>query len=206
VVVNDMWPELRLSGRFSISGEGLSGIVIRSTMISILTCLFLSGSGELVEIASRPTVERQNNFTSKTNGSPVGWSALPARNIKVYYLCCTLPLSPCSDPTPVVDTKTLPLFDLSSGIFSGSGRMYLQWFPKGLSSTLVRMFISLMVNTVAVPMHSCGVSVASPYCIEGVVALVIGSSASTSHSQHGKDSDWVKRKMFGYKFFLGGFI
>lgn len=59
-------------------------------------------------------------------------------------------------------------------------------------------FISLMVNTVAVPMHSCRVSVASPCCIEDVIALVIGSlSASTSHSKHAKDSDWVKKKMNG---------
>lgn len=84
MVVNEVWPELRLSGWFSISGKGLSQIVIGSTMISILTHLFLSGSGGLVEIASRPTVERQNNFTSRTNGSPVVGSALPARNIKVY--------------------------------------------------------------------------------------------------------------------------
>lgn len=55
-------------------------------MISTLMHLVLSGSGGLVEMASRSTVERQNSLTRKTNGPPVVGSPPPARNIKVYYL------------------------------------------------------------------------------------------------------------------------
>lgn len=52
--------------------------------------------------------------------------------------------------------------------------MYLPVVPQGFEFDIGKdEFISLMVNIVVAPMSSCPVFVASPYCIEGVVAPVI---------------------------------